>query len=172
MFKVMLVDDYEMNLEILEAYLRRSELPLEIYTAMDGQGAMRILHERSIDIALLDVMLPDISGIELCRVIKSMDPNIPVVLVTALKERQSLHDGLKAEADEYLTKPVDSGELVLRVKNLLTIRRLHLEQKERYQKLQEEMCMAQKLQRSFLPKSVPNYQNLSADGKGIRRFYR
>lgn len=70
MFKVMLVDDYEMNLEILEAYLRRSELPLEIYTAMDGQGAMRILHERSIDIALLDVMLPDISGIELCRVIK------------------------------------------------------------------------------------------------------
>lgn len=163
MFKVMLVDDYEMNLEILEAYLRRSELPLEIYTAMDGQGAMRILHERSIDIALLDVMLPDISGIELCRVIKSMDPNIPVVLVTALKERQSLHDGLKAEADEYLTKPVDSGELVLRVKNLLTIRRLHLEQKERYQKLQEEMCMAQKLQRSFLPKSVPNYQNLEVE---------
>lgn len=160
MFKVLIVDDYEMNIEILEAYLRRSQLDLEIFTALDGTEAQKILSTENIDIALLDVMLPDISGIELCRMIKQRDPNIPVILVTALKERQSLHDGLKAEADEYLTKPVDANELVLRLKNLLTIRKLHLEQQERYQKLQEELKMAQNLQRSFLPKEAPNYQNL------------
>lgn len=163
MFQALIVDDYEMNIEILEAYLKRTKLFLNIFKSANAKDALDILHKETIDIALLDVMLPDVSGIELCRLIKKEDPNIPVILVTALKERQSLHEGLKAEADEYLTKPVDAGELNLRVKNLLTIRRLHLEQKERYQKLQEELKMAQKLQRSFLPKETPSYQNLQIE---------
>lgn len=163
MFEILLVDDYEMNVEILEAYLKKSKLPLNMHKAYDGKSALEILAKQKMDIVLLDVMLPDISGIEICKIIKKKDPNLPVVLITALKDRKNLHDGLLAEADEYLTKPVDSNELILRLKNLLTIRKLYVEKEERYQKLRKELGMAQMLQQSFLPKNEPNYQNLQIE---------
>ena len=103
------------------------------------------------------VMLPDGSGYDVCRHLKGfrLYQNIPVIILTALNDKQSMLEGLKAGADEFLTKPVDSHELVLRVKNLLKMKTIANDLDERYRQLHNELAIATELQKSFLPQKVP-----------------
>ena len=121
---ILLVDDHEVNLELLEAYLELSGIPMNIYKAYTCAEAYKCIEQVSLDLILLDVMLPDGSGYDVCRHLKGfrLYQNIPVIILTALNDKQSMLEGLKAGADEFLTKPVDSHELVLRVKNLLKMK--------------------------------------------------
>ena len=92
-----------------------------VHSAKNGSDALSILSDESVDLAILDVMLPDMSGIELCRKIKREErlENIPVLFVTAKDEETDKLIGFKVGADDYLTKPFSPKELVARAKALV-----------------------------------------------------
>lgn len=157
MYHILLVDDYEINLELLETYLQRSRLPLKIYRALNGRQALHIAETKRLDLILLDVMLPDINGYDICKKLKN-DPRwqaVPIIMITALDDRDSLFEGLQSGADEFLTKPVDGHELNIRVRNLLKLRQLTADLHKRNQQLENELQLAGILQQTFLPDKLP-----------------
>lgn len=162
---ILLVDDYAVNLELLEAFLERSGIPMNIYKANTGREAFQYVEQLNLDMILLDVMLPDVSGYEICQSLKGCKQyqNIPIIMITALNDKNSMLKGLRAGADEFLTKPVDSHELILRVKNLLKMKNIANDLDNRYSQLHKELVIARELQKSFLPKQVPQYEALEIE---------
>lgn len=90
-----------------------------VKTAKDGLSAKALLGSSGFDLLILDVMLPDMSGIELCRDIRQTDSNTPILMLTALDQVQNKVSGLKAGADDYLVKPFHFSELLARIEALL-----------------------------------------------------
>ena len=127
---ILIVDDNAQNVELLQAYLEA--LPCQIATAFDGIEAMKYIEDKSQpkpDLILLDVMMPRMSGFEVCRKIKE-DPttrSIPVMMVTALNELGDIERGVESGTDDFVTKPVNKLELLTRVKSLLRVRHLKRE---------------------------------------------
>lgn len=120
--KILLVDDEENNLKLLSHWL--IALGYDIDLAHNGQEAVQKCAGARPDLVILDIMMPVMDGYEACRLIKA-DPatkNIPIILVTALTDRESKLKGLSAGANEFLSKPVDQAELTMRVQNLLKIK--------------------------------------------------
>ena len=129
--RILIVDDNEPNRGILEA--RLTGHGYEVLHAGDGEEALAAAKEHRPDLILLDVMMPKIDGIEVCRRLKS-DPAmsfVPIILVTAKAESNDVVEGLDAGADEYLTKPIDQKALVARVKALLRLKAQHEASRER-----------------------------------------
>ena len=91
----------------------------EITTAKDGAAAMALLQNAKFNLFILDVMLPDVNGIELCRQIRHNDAKTPILMLTALDQIQNKVEGLKAGADDYLVKPFHFSELLARIEALL-----------------------------------------------------
>jgi len=121
---VLLVDDNLQNLELMQAYLE--DLPCRITTATDGIDAIELIERDQPDLVLLDVMMPRMSGFEVCQKVKSMPPtrDIVVVMVTALHEVGDFERAVECGTDDFLTKPVNKLELLTRVKSLLRVRLL------------------------------------------------
>ncbi|MES2214865.1 MAG: PleD family two-component system response regulator [Pseudomonadota bacterium] len=115
---ILVVDDLEPNVKLLEAKLLGEYYT--VFTANGGQAALDVLARETIDIVLLDVMMPGMDGFETCKLIKSNPEtlHIPVVMVTALSEIEDRVKALEAGADEFLTKPVNDVALFARVKSL------------------------------------------------------
>ncbi|MCP4378798.1 MAG: response regulator [bacterium] len=125
--KILVVDDNEQNLELLVAYLEALEC--SVLTAVDGVDALEKVASEKPDMILLDIMMPRMSGFEVCRKIKS-DPttrDIPVIMVTALTELTDIERGVESGTDDFITKPVNRLELTTRVKSLLRVRHLKSE---------------------------------------------
>lgn len=124
---ILIVDDNDQNAELLQAYLE----PLECHTqiAHDGIAALEMLGRQLADIVLLDVMMPRMSGFEVCRRIKKgpETKDVPVVLVTALNEMGDIERGIDSGADDFLSKPVNKLELLTRVRSLLRVSHLKSE---------------------------------------------
>lgn len=121
---VLLVDDNQQNLELILAYL--DDLGCRTITAVDGVEAMRMVEQERPDLVLLDVMMPRMSGFEVCQKIKS-DPatrDIAVIMVTALNEVPDYERAVESGTDDFLSKPVNKIELLTRVKSLLRVRLL------------------------------------------------
>lgn len=118
--RVLIVDDNQQNLELLEVYLE--DLPeLNVATATDGIEAMAKIAADPPHLILLDIMMPRMSGFEVCRQIKSSPKtrDILIVMVTALNETGDIERATECGADDYLTKPIDRKALVNLVKTLL-----------------------------------------------------
>jgi len=123
--RILVVDDNEMNRDILVTRLEAHGY--QTLQAADGEEALRGVAQHRPDVVLLDVMMPNLDGLEACRRLKS-DRAVaftPVILVTAKAATQDIVAGLDAGADEYLTKPVDQAALVARVRSALRIKSLH-----------------------------------------------
>ncbi len=123
--RILIVDDTPANLHILQ--VRLGAQGYEIVTATDGEQALAVAREALPDLILLDVMMPKIDGLEVCRRLKA-DPTlpfVPIIMVTAKADTADVVAGLEAGGDEYLTKPVDQAALVARVKSMLRIKELH-----------------------------------------------
>src|SRR6202795_121699 len=122
--RVLVVDDVPANVKLLEA--RLSAEYFDVLTAMSGAEALAICERAECDVVLLDVMMPDMDGFEVCRRLKSglTTHHIPVLIVTALDQPSDRVKGLEAGADDFLTKPVDDIALVTRVRNLARLKML------------------------------------------------
>ncbi len=122
--RILVVDDIEANVRLLEARLMAEYF--QVLTASNGRDALEICANGQCDIVLLDVMMPEMDGFEVCRRLKA-DPrtmHIPVVMVTALDQTEDRVQGLDAGADDFLTKPVNDLALITRVKSLVRLKML------------------------------------------------
>jgi class 3 adenylate cyclase/CheY-like chemotaxis protein len=123
--RILIVDDNVANRDILDARLQVHGY--ELLQAADGEEALHAARQHRPDLILLDVMMPKLDGIEVCRRLKgdSALPYMPIILVTAKADSKDVVAGLEAGADEYLTKPIDQIALVARVKSVLRLKALH-----------------------------------------------
>ncbi|MGO7209944.1 PleD family two-component system response regulator [Rhizobium ruizarguesonis] len=122
--RILVVDDIPANVKLLEARLLAEYF--DVMTAADGYTALAICERNQVDLILLDIMMPGIDGFEVCERLKASQKtaHIPVVMVTALDQPTDRVRGLKAGADDFLTKPVNDLQLISRVKSLLRLKTL------------------------------------------------
>ena len=121
---ILVVDDNQQNLELLQAYLE--DVDCRTIPAHDGLEALEIIGKTLPDLILLDVMMPKMSGFEVCKRVKN-DPkttDIPVIMVTALNEFGDIERGIDSGTDDFLSKPVNRLELLTRVKTMLKLKHL------------------------------------------------
>jgi two-component system, OmpR family, alkaline phosphatase synthesis response regulator PhoP len=122
MHRILIADDNAANRELLEAYLVKMDCELE--TAVDGQDTLNKVSSFKPDLVLLDVMMPKLSGFEVCKKIKD-DPvtrRVMVLMVTALNELGDHERAVQSGTDDFLSKPVNKFELVKRVENMLKLK--------------------------------------------------
>jgi CheY-like chemotaxis protein len=121
---VLVVDDNQENLELLQAYLE--DIDCEAVSARDGLEALDIISDNPPDLILLDVMMPKMSGFEVCKRLKN-DPktsDIPIIMVTALNEFGDIERGIDSGTDDFISKPVNKLELLTRVRTMLKLKHL------------------------------------------------
>jgi two-component system sensor histidine kinase/response regulator len=135
--KVLIVDDEPQNVMLLQDLLEARDY--RVLTASDGQNGLILASEHNPDVVLLDVMMPRLSGFDVCRRLKA-EPSttmIPVLLVTALDAREDRLAGIGAGASDFISKPIDSADLLLRVRNAVATKRLHDQLSTQLRRLQE-----------------------------------
>ncbi|MEX0704144.1 MAG: response regulator [Planctomycetales bacterium] len=122
--RILIADDNQQNCELLDAYL--ADEGYEVAMAFDGQETLEKVAAWQPDLILLDIMMPKLSGYEVCQQLKSDESfkNIPILMVTALNERGDIEKAVLAGCDDFLSKPVNSLELKTRVRSLLRVRHL------------------------------------------------
>lgn len=121
---VLVVDDNQQNLELIQAYLEDVECMTE--AARDGVEALDRVARNKPDLILLDVMMPKMSGFEVCRRLKSnpQTSDIPVIMVTALNEFGDIERGLDSGTDDFVSKPINRLELLTRIRTMLKLKHL------------------------------------------------
>src|SRR6266850_7619213 len=121
--KILIADDNPQGVELLEAYLAGTDY--EIQTAADGEETLRKVKEWQPDLILLDIMMPKISGFEVCKRIKTNPAtnDTVVLMVTALDQPSDIDRAVEAGTNDFLTKPINKTELLLRVRAALQSRR-------------------------------------------------
>jgi len=122
MNKILIIDDEASIIESLKTLLLRENY--QIYSAFDGEEAIRKVTEIKPDLILLDLVLPKIGGIQVCRKIKSnpATQNIPIIIITGRDGIEERIEGLKSGANDFLTKPLETTELLLRIRSLLELK--------------------------------------------------
>jgi two-component system, OmpR family, alkaline phosphatase synthesis response regulator PhoP len=136
--KILIADDNQANCELMEAYLANVDCDTEI--AVDGQDTLAKVKSFQPDLILLDVMMPKLSGFEVCQTIKgdSATRRIMVLMVTALNELGDIERAVQAGTDDFLSKPVNKVELVKRVQNMLQLKDVR-DENERLRRYIESM---------------------------------
>ncbi|MBC2457421.1 response regulator [Clostridium beijerinckii] len=115
-FKILVVDDEQNILDVIKAYLEKDGF--DVITAMDGKSALDIYSNENIHLIVLDLMLPKMTGEEVCNRIRAIS-SVPIIMLTAKAEEYEKIEGISMGADDYLTKPFSVRELVVRVRALL-----------------------------------------------------
>ncbi len=116
-FSVLVVDDNKENLKVVSNFLK--EMGYQIALSLSAKDALKILHDNEIDLILLDIMMPEVDGYTLCRELKASEElkEIPVIFLTAKTETSDLVEGFQAGGVDYITKPFQKEELIVRVRN-------------------------------------------------------
>ncbi len=117
MSQVLVVDDDQTLRDVLSGYLERAGH--ETRVASDGTGALAAVSASPPELMVLDLMLPGLDGLEVCRRVRASYPDVPVIMLTALGEAEDRIAGLEVGADDYVTKPFSPRELVLRIDSVL-----------------------------------------------------
>jgi class 3 adenylate cyclase len=135
--EILVVDDVEKNVRLLADVL--AVRGYAVRTAMSGEAALAAVGERAPDLILLDVMMPGLTGYDVCRTLRAdaRHAMLPIVLVTALDPATERAKGLEAGADDFLSKPVNQAELLARVKSLLRVKQLYDEVQRQKDQLAE-----------------------------------
>jgi adenylate cyclase len=168
--RLLIVDDEPINLDILQT--RLSVHGYEILTATNGEEALAIATAQRPDLILLDIMMPKMDGIDVCRHLKA-DPSLPfmpIILVTAKADSKDVVAGLEAGADEYLTKPVDQAALVARVKSMLRIKALHDTGQEQAARLEAQSQQLADWNRTLEQRVAEQLTELERVGR-LKRFF-
>lgn len=113
---ILVVDDEQKILDVVRAYLEKEDY--KVITALDGEIALNIFQNQTVHLLILDLMLPKISGIEVCNKIRARSL-VPIIMLTARSEEEDKIEGISIGADDYLTKPFSVRELVVRVRALI-----------------------------------------------------
>lgn len=122
--RILIADDNQQNVELMEAYL--AAIDCEIATAFDGEQTLKAVENFKPDLILLDIMMPKMSGFEVCSKLRAnpATKDVLVLMVTALNEAGDFERGVAAGTDDFLTKPVNKVELLCRIRSLLRVRHL------------------------------------------------
>jgi len=165
--KILIVDDSPDMRVLLARFLKASGY--DIAQAENGEGGLRQVREFKPDLILLDIVMPDMDGYQVCERIKA-DPDssdIPVIFLSARSEAADKIKGLEIGGADYITKPFDRGEVIVRIQNQLKIRRLtyeliaaNYELTEKQKRLDEDLQAAAGIQQSLLPQKLPQIENL------------
>jgi len=117
--RILIADDNPQVVELLEANL--DELGAEIKSAADGEATLKLVHEWKPDLLLLDIMMPRMSGFEVCKRLRgnAASKNLAILMVTALDQPVDIERAVEAGTDDFLTKPINKTELLLRVRALV-----------------------------------------------------
>jgi two-component system alkaline phosphatase synthesis response regulator PhoP len=121
--RILIADDNPQGVELLEAYLTSTDYAIR--TAADGEETLKSVQEWQPDLILLDIMMPKISGFEVCKRLRSNSKtkDIAVLMITALDQPSDVERAVEAGTDDFLTKPINKTELLLRVRSLLKSRK-------------------------------------------------
>jgi DNA-binding response OmpR family regulator len=127
--KVLIVEDTEDLRELVHLYLEKNHF--QVLAAANGEQALRLFHEHAPDVIVMDVMLPDANGIELCQEIRKTS-DVPIIFVSRMRDADDIISGLELGGDDYMTKPFDPNVLVARIKaNIRRVARGHKEQRNK-----------------------------------------
>ena len=120
--KVLMIDDTPSNLDILGHILK--QVGLNVSVALNGIIALKIINEDKPDLVLLDIMMPDISGYDVCRKLKKNDDtkDIPVIFITAMAQTEDLIEGFEVGGTDYVVKPFEEKEVLARIGSQLSLR--------------------------------------------------
>ena len=158
--RVLIVDDEPEIIQALGDLYRANGA--EVLNSTDGRQALEIARREQPDLVLLDVMMPGMDGYEICRCIKDSERTrrIPVIMVTGLGDLGHKLKGLNAGADDFLTKPVNSSELLTRSRALLRVKKLNDELEGAYRSLADIASYTNALLRHFDPSGFDAHQSL------------
>src|SRR5690625_4443119 len=109
---ILVVDDQQQMRNMLQLYLRDK---FDVLEASNGKEAINIIQSKKVDLVLLDVMMPTLDGMKTTKQMKTLQPDLPIILLTALNETSQKVEGLTIGADDYMVKPFDSEELIARI---------------------------------------------------------
>ena len=168
--RILIADDQPMNVDILQT--RLAVHGYEILTAADGEEALGLARAHLPDLILLDIMMPKMDGLEVCRLLKgdAALPFMPIIMVTAKTDIKDIVAGLDAGADEYLTKPVDQAALVARVKSMLRIKALHDTVQEQADRLEAQALQLAEWNRTLEQRVAEQLVELERIGR-LKRFF-
>ena len=168
--RILITDDQPMNVDILQS--RLAVHGYEILTATDGEEALATARAQLPDLILLDIMMPKMDGMEVCRLLKEDGalPFMPIIMVTAKADSKDIVAGLEAGADEYLTKPVDQAALVARVQSMLRIKALHDTVQEQATRLETQSLQLAEWNRTLEQRVSDQLAELERIGR-LKRFF-
>ncbi|MEI8181357.1 MAG: SpoIIE family protein phosphatase [Desulfomonile sp.] len=158
--KILVVEDHPASLKMLAKMLGKN---YSVFSASSGQEATSIARKEKPDLVLLDIEMPGMDGFQTFDILKTeiIDQAVPVIFLTAREDSQSREKGLAAGAVDYITKPYDSQELAIKVKNHLALYEARKEIEARNRIMAKEMEMASQLQNSLLPHDFPTDERVN-----------
>lgn len=154
-FRILVVDDDWTYLEIIKKILKDKksikDKSFEILTCTSGSECMEALESNTFALVLLDCIMPELDGYQVCKNIVSLFPEMPVIMITALKDDTSLKMAFESGAVDYITKPIVQIELLMRVNNILKFKESEMESKKLNSKLLKNLDFASIVQRCMIP---------------------
>lgn len=169
-FTILLVEDSSVDERVIRHILEKENY--RVFSAMNQHDGLEMIKRNKPDLVILDYVLPDGNGLEICRAIKETafqnNHMLPVIMLTIKKETKDIVEGFRSGADDYVIKPPIREDLLARVRRLLRTRQLHVELQDTYQQLsntvnqlQRELDIIANLQQSFLPTNLPHHPKLN-----------